>query len=98
MVHVHEPRPAASGIAKPFLDALTARCEKMNVGDGLLETTDMGPVAGPQQFQDISKAIEQAKADGARMIAGAKPADPDGLLHSPDCFHRRQNRHADVPR
>ena len=38
-------------IAKPFLEALTARCEKMNVGDGLPETTDMGPVAGPQQFR-----------------------------------------------
>src|SRR5436190_1861187 len=51
-------------IAKPFLDALTARCEQVTVGDGCAETTDMGPVAGPQQFEDISKAIRQAKADG----------------------------------
>jgi len=61
------------GVAKPFLEALTARCAKMNVGDGLLETTDMGPVAGPDQFRDISKAIEQAEADGATMVAGAEP-------------------------
>ena len=74
------------GIAKPFLEALTARCEKMNVGDGLLETTDMGPVAGPDQFRDISKAIEQAKADGATMIAGAKPADPAGYFIRPTVF------------
>jgi aldehyde dehydrogenase (NAD+) len=74
------------GIARTFLDALTARCEKMNVGDGLLETTDMGPVAGPDQFRDISKAIEQAKADGATMIAGGQPVDPAGYFIRPTVF------------
>ena len=74
------------GVAKPFLDALTARCAKMNVGDGLLETTDMGPVAGPDQFRDISKAIEQAKSDGATMIAGAEPVDPKGYFIRPTVF------------
>ena len=74
------------GIAKNFLEALTARCEKMNVGNGLLESTDMGPVAGPDQFRDISKAIEQAKADGATMIAGAAPVDPDGYFIRPTVF------------
>jgi aldehyde dehydrogenase (NAD+) len=42
----------------------------MIVGDGLHETTDMGPVAGPQQYHDICAAIHKACADGARMIAG----------------------------
>jgi aldehyde dehydrogenase (NAD+) len=73
-------------IAKPFLDALTARCEKMNVGDGLSETVDMGPVAGPQQFDDISKAIRQAQGDGAKMIAGAAGSDPKGYFIRPTVF------------
>ena len=60
-------------IAKSFLDALTARCEAMAVGDGLQDTTDMGPVAGPQQYEDICAAIRRAEADGARMIAGGDP-------------------------
>src|SRR5215813_10683861 len=64
------------GIAKAFLETLTARCEKMNVGDGMSETVDMGPVAGPQQFEDISKAIKQATSDGCRLIAGAQAGDP----------------------
>src|SRR5499427_10768593 len=42
------------GIAKQFLEMLTARCEKMVVGDGISDNVDMGPVAGPQQFEDIS--------------------------------------------
>src|SRR5437762_6053867 len=74
------------GIAKQFLEALTARCEKMSVADGLSETVDMGPVAGPQQFEDISKAIRQGKADGARMIAGAAAADPKGYFIRPTVF------------
>ena len=74
------------GIAKQFLEALTTRCDNMNVGDGLLETTDMGPVAGPDQFRDISNAIERAKADGATMVAGAKAADPKGYFIRPTVF------------
>jgi aldehyde dehydrogenase (NAD+) len=74
------------GIAKPFLEALTARCERMSVGNGMLESTDMGPVAGPDQFRDISKAIEQAKADGATMVAGAGPVDPEGYFIRPTVF------------
>ncbi len=57
-------------IANSFLERLVARCEKMNVGDGLLDATHMGPVAGPQQYQDIRNAICRAQTDGARMIAG----------------------------
>src|SRR6516165_437753 len=73
-------------IAKQFLEALTARCEKMAVGDGMAETTDMGPVAGPQQFEDISKAIRQAQSDGAKMIAGTTPGDPKGYFIRPTVF------------
>jgi len=46
----------------------------------------MGPVAGPDQFRDISKAIEQAKADGATMVAGAEPVDPKGYFILPTVF------------
>ena len=74
------------GVAKTFLDTLTARCAKMNVGDGLSESTDMGPVAGPDQFRDISKAIEQAKSDGATMVAGAEAVDPKGYFIRPTVF------------
>jgi aldehyde dehydrogenase (NAD+) len=57
-------------IAKTFLDALVARCETMTVGDGLEEATEMGPVAGPQQYRDICAAIGAAQDEGACMIAG----------------------------
>jgi len=57
-------------IATRFLDMLVARADAMAVGDGLSESTDMGPVAGPQQHADVTAAIRQAVADGARLAAG----------------------------
>ena len=58
-------------IATQFLDALVAIANAMIVGDGLDESTEMGPVAGPQQHKDVSAAIRRAVADGARIAAGA---------------------------
>jgi len=53
-----------------FVDMLGARCEQMVVGDPLDDNTAMGPVAGPDQYKGISKAIDQAKSEGARLVTG----------------------------
>jgi aldehyde dehydrogenase (NAD+) len=74
-------------IAGSFLESLVRRCEKMTVGDGLLETTDMGPVAGPQQYQDIRSAICKAQSDGARLVTGGDAGvPPDGYFIRPTVF------------
>ncbi len=74
-------------IAAPFLDRLVARCEQMTVGDGLQETTDMGPVAGPQQFADVTAAIRKAQTEGARLIAGGeRGGDARGYFMRPTVF------------
>ena len=72
-------------IAKPFLERLVARCEQMAVGDGLEERTDMGPVAGPQQYADVCAAIRKAQAEGARVIAGGAggAGAPEGYFIRP---------------
>ena len=73
-------------IAAPFLDALTARADAMTVGDGMQESTDMGPVAGAQQHADICAAIRQAAADGARIAAGNATVSADGYFVRPTVF------------
>jgi aldehyde dehydrogenase (NAD+) len=72
-------------IVRAFLKMLVARCEKMTVGDGLSETTDMGPVAGPRQYEDIRAAIHQAEAEGARLVTGGdpEPRDPSPETRAP---------------
>jgi aldehyde dehydrogenase (NAD+) len=74
-------------IARPFLEKLVARCAAMNVGDGLLDATHMGPVAGPQQYQDIRNAICRGQTAGARMIAGGEGGvSEDGYFIRPTVF------------
>jgi alpha-ketoglutaric semialdehyde dehydrogenase len=73
-------------IAKSFLEKLVARCEKMNVGDGLLDPTHMGPVAGPQQYEDIRNAICRGQTDGARMITGGDAVSDEGYFIRPTVF------------
>jgi aldehyde dehydrogenase (NAD+) len=74
-------------IAGPFLEKLAARCDAMTVGDGLLETTAMGPVAGPEQYEDIRSAICRAQRDGTKMIAGGDAGIPaDGYFIRPTVF------------
>ena len=65
-------------IAAPFLDALVARTNAMVVGDGLDDATDMGPVAGATQHDDICAAIRQARRDGAQLAAGGDTPPPSG--------------------
>jgi aldehyde dehydrogenase (NAD+) len=74
-------------IAREFLGKLAQRCNAMVVDDGLQEGTNMGPVAGPQQYDDISAAIEKAYAEGAELVAGgAAPNADQGYFIRPTVF------------
>jgi aldehyde dehydrogenase (NAD+) len=74
------------GVAATFLEGLTKRCRAMVVGDGLNEATDMGPVAGAQQYHDICAAVGRARAEGARMVAGESPLPANGYFVAPTVF------------
>ena len=70
------------GIHDAFLEALVERCRALRVGDPLDEKTDMGPVAGPQQFAAVTAAIDRARHDGARHLTGGV-GDGVGYFVSP---------------
>jgi alpha-ketoglutaric semialdehyde dehydrogenase len=72
-------------IATRFLEALVSRAGGMVVGDGLDESTDMGPVAGAKQYEDVSSAVRRAVDEGAQVAAGGNsaPAPGDGYFLRP---------------
>jgi aldehyde dehydrogenase (NAD+) len=76
----------AAEIADAYTAKLLARCQVMKVGDPLDEKTSMGPVAGPSQFEGISAAIAQAKADGARLRFGGVSDNAEGYYILPTVF------------
>jgi len=59
-------------IYRSFADQLTAKAEQVVLGDPLDEKTGMGPVAGPDQYANIGRAIDLARQEGARMATGGR--------------------------
>ena len=49
------------------VDGLTATCEKMTVGDGLLSETNMGPVNNARQLKVVTDMLGQARDAGAQI-------------------------------
>jgi len=68
-----------------FRDALVQKVRGFKQGNPLDESTDQGAVVSREHFQKVMAAIEQAKSDGARVLAGGKAAVVPGNL-SGGCF------------
>ena len=52
------------------VDDLVARAEKLKVGNPLDESTDMGPVASPDQEKKVLEYIEIGKKEGDQLLTG----------------------------
>ena len=53
------------------------------VGDPMLETTDVGPLASEQQRDDIEKLVADAVARGARALCGGAAPEGPGFHYPP---------------
>ncbi len=63
----------ADSVAEPFVKALHEKMLKLNVGNPILVTTDMGPVINRAAVKRIDGMVNDAVAGGAQLIAGGKP-------------------------
>ena len=71
------------GIYDRFVAAYSERIRKVNVGDGLLDTSHMGPMANPRRPAAIEKFIEDARSHGAKVHAGGERHGKEGLFFQP---------------
>jgi aldehyde dehydrogenase (NAD+) len=71
-------------------ERLAARASKMTLGDGLKDTTDVGPIVSDSQLQNVHKYIEIGQQEGAKLVTGgAIRTDGDlekGFFHEPTIF------------
>lgn len=74
-VLVHE------SISKEFSNRLVERTKQLVVGNGLEDTTDIGPVINKGSYEKITEQIEDAVNKGAEVLAGAKyhTSDEEGF-------------------
>ena len=74
---VHESISAA------FAAALVKHAESLRVGDGLVQGTQMGPLANPRRVTAMTEFTRDAVAQGATLAAGGKRVGESGNFWSP---------------
>jgi succinate-semialdehyde dehydrogenase / glutarate-semialdehyde dehydrogenase len=72
-----------------FCSGFAERTKKVEMGNGLDTATTMGPLANPRRPEAVGALIEDARAKGARVLAGGAPGK-GGFFYQPTLL-------ADVP-
>lgn len=62
------------------VDALAVIAEQMPMGNGLDESTVLGPLQNRPQFDIVRRLVDDAKNRGARIVTGGEPAPELGEL------------------
>jgi len=57
-----------------FEKRFVAGMAELRVGDPMLETTDLGPLATPQAVEDLLQQVTQARESGGRVLTGGSRA------------------------
>ncbi len=63
-----------SAVNKKLADMLVARIEQLQLGNGLDENVDVGPIINASQLEKIHSYTEIGKAEGATLVTGGEIA------------------------
>jgi acyl-CoA reductase-like NAD-dependent aldehyde dehydrogenase len=66
-------------IKKELVDRLVAMAEKIKLGPGLDQSSDMGPSVDEKQWSTVMNYVEVARSEGGRLLTGG--SRPDALKH-----------------
>jgi alpha-ketoglutaric semialdehyde dehydrogenase len=81
---------AEKGVYRECVSRLVERAKKLRVGNGLDETTDMGPAVNERQLQSDLQYVDVGKTEGAKLQCGGsrldKAAYQNGFFMEPTIF------------
>ena len=66
-------------ISGRFIEALKSKMEKIKLGNGFDEGTEMGPVISKEHLSKIESYIEVAKNEGAKLLVGGERPKNEAL-------------------
>ncbi len=66
-------------IKEKFTDMLKERTSQLRLGAGTDANTDVGPIINEKQLQRVSKYLEIAREEGAKVLIGGDVATEEGL-------------------
>ena len=78
------------GVYDAFCKAYARRIEALKVGNGLADDTDIGPLMHERAVKKVEEQVADARARGARLLAGGQRQAPGSLFYLPTLL-------ADVP-
>lgn len=67
------------GVHRELVERLVARAEELRLGDGLLETTDVGPIINRRALEGIHEYVRIGQSEGAVLATGGKVATEGDL-------------------
>lgn len=73
------------GVHRALVERLVERTERLRLGDGLLTTTDVGPVINRRALENIHNYVQIGLQEGARLLTGGRVA-LEGELEK-GCFY-----------
>ena len=71
------------GISDRFIEAFVQRVKDLKVGDGLEETTDIGPLINAEALRNALEHIDQARRRGAKVLCGGGRHGERGFFIQP---------------
>lgn len=70
-------------LAKEFIEKFVQKVEKLNVGDPMSDSTDIGPLVNADGLNRIEEMVQDAIAKGARILTGGKRLKDKGYFYAP---------------
>ncbi|MEM7562566.1 MAG: aldehyde dehydrogenase family protein, partial [Pseudomonadota bacterium] len=70
-------------IADEFLERMVAVANSVNIGDPMLEETQMGPLCTEGQLENIKREVAYAIEQGGKVLCGGDQPDLGGLFYQP---------------
>lgn len=62
---------------------LTKIADSIQIGDGLNEQTQLGPVQNKMQFNKVCELVDDARQRGASILCGGEPVNSTGYFYPP---------------
>ena len=70
-------------LAKEFIEKFVQKVEKLNVGDPMSDSTDIGPLVNADGLNRIEEMVQDAVSKGARILTGGKRLKDKGYFYAP---------------
>ncbi|MFD9004713.1 aldehyde dehydrogenase family protein [Streptomyces sp. NPDC059582] len=65
-----------ASIAEEYTEALARHAAALRIGDPYRSDAQLGPIIDHRQLTTVANAVEQAVAQGARLVTGGRPRPP----------------------